>query len=1174
MLNGWTILAVALGYLGLLFAIAFYGDKLALKRGHGQARPIIYALSLGVYCTSWTYFGSVGVASRTGFDFLPIYIGPIIMLAAGWPLIQRIAELAKRQNITSIADFIAARYGKSQGLGALVAVIAVIGVLPYISLQLKAVSNSLETLLENSRGLSQTMVDVPVVNDLALMVTITMAVFTVLFGTRHIDATEHQDGLIMAIAAESIVKLLAFLIVGAYVTFFMFDGLGLLQRASADPEISALFTRGFDGGRWLTMTILSLVAIMLLPRQFHVAVVENTATSDIKKAAWLFPIYLIAINLFVVPIAVAGLLTFSGGTTDADTFVLALPMAADQHLVTLIAFIGGLSAATAMVIVATIALSIMVCNELVVPLIVRRREMTADPREDMGRLLLNIRRGAIFAILVLAYFYFRMVSEPYALASIGLLSFAAIAQFAPAFFGGLIWRRATKRGAVAGILVGFGVWCYTLLLPSFVDSGWLPAHILEDGPFGLGILRPRMLFNLEFDPLTHGVLWSLACNIGAYVAFSLLSQPQPIERLQANIFVTTELPAAGPNFRLWRTQLLVGDLTSTVARYLGETRSERAFAEFAQSRNLELDPDSEADIRLLRFAEHLLASAVGAASSRLVMALLMERRTSNRRGAMKLLDDASDAIQYNRDLLQSAIDHVRQGIGVFDKNLELICWNRQFRRLLDLPPDMGRIGVPLEEILRSIAANAGLTDADADWNVSDRVNKLIVTHEPYQERLLDDRTVLEVRSDFLPDGGVVVTFADITERVKSAEALLRANETLERRVQERTSELTALNKELTVAKAKAEEADLGKTRFLAAASHDILQPLNAARLYTTSLVERGNSGGDARLVENVDASLEAVEDILVTLLDISKLDAGAMKPELSNFRIDELLRALEVDFGPLAMEKNLELTVVPSSLTVRSDRRMLRRVLQNLVSNAIKYTSQGRVLMGCRRAGDMLRVEVHDTGSGIAREKLGVVFQEFQRLDANGSVESGLGLGLSIVERIAQTLGHRIDVDSRVGSGSAFSITLPVAEAASAKSIIPSQPAQPGVSLEGMTVMCIDNERAILDGMKTMLEGWGCQVVQAIDEDQAVARMTDTKAQIDVVIADYHLGDGDGLVLIKELRELAGRSVPALLVTADRDRLLQQRALRAGIGFMNKPVRPAALRATISRARSQAQAAE
>jgi len=1174
MLNGWTILAVALGYLGLLFAIASYGDKLALRRPHGHARPIIYALSLGVYCTSWTFFGSVGVAAKSGLDFLPIYIGPIIMFAAGWPLLRRIAVLSKRQNITSIADFIAARYGKSQGLGALVAVIAVIGILPYISLQLKAVSGSLETLLTNSRTLSPSHFDVPVINDLALMVTITMAIFTVLFGTRHIDATEHQDGLIMAIAAESVVKLLAFLLVGTYVTFFMFDGWALLEQAQARPEITELFTRGFDGGRWLTMTLLSMVAIMLLPRQFHVAVVENANLADIGKAAWLFPLYLVAINLFVVPIAVAGLLTFSGGATDGDTFVLALPMAADQPLVTLAAFIGGLSAATAMVIVATIALSIMVCNHLVVPVILHHREMTADPREDMGRLLLNIRRGAIFAILVLAYIYYRMVGDTFALASIGLMSFAAIAQFAPAFFGGLIWRRATKRGAIAGILAGFAMWSYTLAAPSFVDSGWLPAALLAEGPFGLGILRPRMLFNLEFDPLTHGVLWSLACNIGAYVVFSLLSQPKPIERLQANSFVSNELPAATPNFRLWRTQLKVGDLKSTVARYLGETRTERAFTEFAHSRNLELDDELEADIRLMRFTEHLLASAVGAASSRLVMALLIERRSPNRTDTMKLLDDASDAIQYNRDLLQSAIDHVRQGIGVFDKNLELICWNRQFRRLLHLPVDMGRVGVPLEEILRVISANTEEASVDVERTVSDRINKLIVTLEPYQERLRNYGTVLEVRSDSLPDGGIVITFADITERVQGAEALQRANETLERRVRERTAELTTLNTELATAKAKAEEADLGKTRFLAAASHDILQPLNAARLYTTSLSERTQAGDDGDMIRNVDASLEAVEDVLVALLDISRIDAGALKPEWSTFRIDQLLLALEVEFGPIASEKGLTFAVVPSGLTVRSDRRLLRRVLQNLVSNAIKYTAGGRVLMGCRRDGDHLRIEVHDTGCGIAAGKQKVIFQEFQRLDTSAAGEPGIGLGLSIVERIAAMLKHRIGVRSEPGHGSKFSISLPIAEPVSAEAVAQSKPAPYPASLDGMTVLVIDNEPKILDGMKTLFETWGCQVVQALDESAAKEAARASGGAIDVIIADYHLDSGDGLSLIEALRGLLDRKVPALLITADRDRSLQQRARDLRVSFMNKPVRPAALRATVSSARIQTQAAE
>jgi Na+/proline symporter/signal transduction histidine kinase/CheY-like chemotaxis protein len=1174
MLNGWTIVAVALGYLGLLFAIASYGDRVAERRPRNHARPIIYALTLGVYCTSWTFFGSVGLAAKSGLDFLPIYIGPIIMIAAGWPIIRRIADLSKRQNITSIADFIAARYGKNQGLGALVAAIAVIGVLPYISLQLKAVSTSLETLLAKSSGLNSSLLDVPLVGDLALVVTITMAIFTVLFGTRHIDATEHQDGLMMAIAAESIVKLLAFLIVGTYVTFWMFGGSELLEQARATPEVSQLFTGGFDGGRWLTMTLLSMVAIILLPRQFHVAIVENASLGDIKKASWLFPLYLIAINLFVVPIAVAGLLMFDAGTTDADTFVLALPVAADQTLVSLIAFIGGLSAATAMVIVATIALSIMVCNDLVVPLMLWRQHPSADPREDMGRVLLYVRRGAIFAILGLAYCYYRMIGDAFALASIGLLSFAAIAQFAPAFFGGLIWRRATARGAFAGITAGFAMWAYTLLVPSFVDSGWLAPSLLSDGPFGIGLLRPRILFNLEFDPLTHGVLWSLACNIGAYIAFSLLSQQKPIERLQAAAFVTSDLPATSSSFRLWRTPLKIGDLMSTVARYMGEERTRRSFSEFAQKRNIELDTDAEADSRLLRFSEHLLASAVGAASSRLVLALLIERRSPNRRGDMKLLDDATDAIQYNRDLLQSAIDHVRQGIGVFDKNLELICWNRQFRKLLRLPVELGRVGVPLEDILRAIAIH---TDPDADdhaWTVADRVRKLIVTPEPYQERLAAFGEVLEVRSDIMPDGGLVVTFADITERVDVAEALQEANESLERRVEERTGELMNVNGELERAKALAEAANIDKTRFLAAASHDILQPLNAARLYTSSLVDRSVAEGDGGLIRNVDASLESVEEILVTLLDISRLDAGAMKPELSTFRINELFTALGTEFEPVAHENSLELKTIPCSLTVRSDRRLLRRVLQNFISNALKYTRHGRVLMGCRRRGDSLVVQVFDTGCGIPLDQQRHIFGEFQRLESNEGHEPGLGLGLSIVERICQMLGHKIAVRSVPGKGSMFSIELPIAEALPELAPQISEPAPATASLEGLTVLCIDNEKPILDGMRVLIEGWGCHVHSSISVREAMAALDEMEASPDFVIADYHLGRGDGLTLIDQVRRKLGWNVPAVLVTADRDRLLQEEALKMGVSFMNKPLRPAALRATMAQARIRAHAAE
>ena len=679
MLQGWIVVTVALAYLGFLFAIASYGDKLAKKRAPGTGRPIIYALTLGVYCTSWTFFGSVGLSAKSGLDFLPIYIGPILVLVLGWPVVKRIVTLSKKHNITSIADFIAARYGKHQGLAALITIIAVIGTLPYISLQLKAVSSSLSTLLTAISGFTIAAPSVPVLGDLALLVAIMMAVFAILFGTRHIDATEHQDGLMLSIAAESVVKLLAFLAVGVFVTYGMFGGLGpLYEKAAARPEIVNLFTDGIDGGRWITMTLLAAIAFLLLPRQFHVAVVENDNVRDIRKAAWLFPIYLIAINLFVVPIAVAGLLTFSSGAVDGDTFVLALPLAAEQEIITLIAFIGGLSAATAMVIVASVALAIMVCNDLVMPMILRNRQNTIGGRDDMGSVLLNIRRTAIFAIMLLAYIYYRMIDNTLALVTIGLISFAAIAQFAPAFFGGMIWRRATARGAIAGVVSGFVIWAYTLLFPSFADIRWFPHGLLETGPFGITMLRPQALFNLEFEPLTHGVFWSLLFNITAYITFSLLSKPQPIERLQAIAFVNEDIPTGAPSFRLWRTSILVSDLKATVARYLGEERTERSFAEFATHREIELTADSEADIRMLRFAEHQLASAVGAASSRLVMALLLERHSLNASGAMKLLDDASAAIQYNRDLLQSALDHVRQGIAVFDVDLKLICWNRQF----------------------------------------------------------------------------------------------------------------------------------------------------------------------------------------------------------------------------------------------------------------------------------------------------------------------------------------------------------------------------------------------------------------------------------------------------------------------------------------------------------------
>ena len=1170
MLQPWVVIAFALGYISLLFVVASYGDE---TRRFGRTRGwrrFIYPLSLAIYCTSWTFFGSVGLASRTGFEFLTIYIGPIFVIGVCSPLIIRLVRLAKAQNITSIADFIAARYGKAQTVAAAVALIAIIGTIPYIALQLKAVSSSLTTILVHTGAISSNMQ--PVLGDIALYVTIGMALFAVLFGTRHIDATEHQDGLMLAIATESLVKLVAFVAVGIFVTFWMFDGpFALFAQALRQPASAAALTREPVPSTLAAMTLLSLFAIVLLPRQFHVTVVENNSEDEVRRASWLFPLYLVLINLFVLPIALAGLLIFGNGQVDSDMFVLALPLAARSDLLTIAAFVGGLSAATAMVIVESVALAIMVSNDLIMPLVLQRRQTLIAGHENVGSLLLLVRRTAIFVILLLAYVHYRVAGEAH-LASIGLLSFAAIAQLAPAFLGGLLWRRATARGALAGMTTGILAWIYTLLLPSFADAGLIAPDLVAQGPWGITALRPQSLLGIDLPPLAHGVLWTLSLNLLAYVLFSISRAPAAIERLQADLFVPSQLTPIPPSFRLWRSSVAVEELISTVARYLGEERTRKSFSSYALTRGISLEPKGEADFQLLRFAEHLLASAIGAASSRLVLSLLLRKRTVSTKAALKLLDDANAAIHYNREILQTALDHVRQGIAVFDKDLHLVCWNRQFGEILALPPQLIRVGTNLDHIVR-LNAERSSEPEEVDAIVRERLARYIASGEPFLERFVNRDLVMEVRANPMPDEGIVTTFTDITPSVRAAEELARANESLERRVQERTEQLTRLNNELTRAKAEAEQANVSKTRFLAAASHDILQPLNAARLYVSSLIERQASSNDTQLVENLDASLDSVEEILGALLDISRLDSGAMKPEIVDFRIDDLLRQLEVEFAPLAREKQLRLRFVPCALAVHSDRRLLRRLLQNLISNAIKYTLEGRVLVGCRRRNGCIRIDIYDTGLGIPAAKKQIIFQEFHRLEEGAKIARGLGLGLSIVERIARVLDHGLLVASEAGSGSRFSVEMPLAATA------PSSPLQhqarelDRVGLSGVTVLCLDNELAIVEGMESLLGGWGCRVLTACDLAAAVNVIIQSQLWPDGVLVDYHLDHCDGIEAIRHLRSRFGADLAAILTTADRTRDVREDARANDIQVLNKPLKPAALRALLTQWRAQRAAA-
>ncbi len=661
MLQGWVIASVSFAYLGVLFAIAYFGDKRADAGRSVIANPTIYALSLAVYCTTWTFYGSVGRAASTGIGFLPIYLGPTLMAGLWWYVMLKIIRISKANRITSIADFVSSRYGKSQLLGGLVTIIAVVGIVPYISLQLKAVSNSFTILLHYPEIVMPARTGAqPLLQDSALYIAMILAAFTILFGTRHLDATERHEGMVAAIAFESLVKLLAFVAVGVFVTFGIYNGFGdIFDRAELVPKLKALMTvadTGASYGSWWSLTFLSMLSIMFLPRQFQIAVVENVNERHLARAIWLFPLYLLIINIFVLPIAVGGLLHFPDGGVDADTFVLTLPMAERQEALALFVFIGGLSAATGMVIVETIALSTMVCNDLVMPVLLRWKALGLHEERDLSGLLLSIRRWAIAGILLLGYIYFRAAGEAYALVGIGLISFAAVAQFAPAIIGGIYWKGGTRQGAIAGLAAGFAVWIYTLLLPSFAKSGWLSLDFIQEGLFGMVLLKPQQLFGLAgLDEISHSLFWSMLANIGCYVAVSLYRRPDVVETSQGTLFVDVFRHTEGAErSRFWRGSAQVQDLLPLIGRFLGPERAREAFLAYARRRRLASIDELQADADLVHYAETLLAGAIGGASARVMVASVVKEEPLGIDEVMNILDEASQVRAYSRQTEQKS----------------------------------------------------------------------------------------------------------------------------------------------------------------------------------------------------------------------------------------------------------------------------------------------------------------------------------------------------------------------------------------------------------------------------------------------------------------------------------------------------------------------------------------
>jgi len=1307
MLPGWTIILISLTYLGLLFAIAYFGDKSRAGK-QWASNPVIYSLSLAVYCSSWTFYGAVGRAVSTGWEFMATYLGPILVFLLAIRVVEKIFTVSKQQNITTIADFISSRYGKSQGLAVLVTLIAVMGTIPYIALQLKAVAISYNALAPGAtEGMSKG-------SDTALFVALLMAVFAILFGTRHIDATEHHEGLVLAVAFESLIKLAAFVAVGLFVMFGLFDGLqDLVGQVRAQLQINQNFSRPLSAG-FLTEVGLACAAAICLPRQFHVSIVENTRRRNLHTARWLFPLYLLLLGLFALPIATGGMLFFEGRAVDADTYVLMLPLAEGSGYLATFAFIGGLSAATSMVIVASITLATMVCNDIVMPLLFRISWLRLSRSRDLGALLMRVRRTIIVCLLLMGYFYYRILGEQGPLASFGLLAFAAAIQFLPAIIGGIYWRNGNRHGVLAGLSAGFLLWLYTLVLPTLNASNLIPTGWLPQSTGDSGWLCPTALFGLGGpDPLTHGVLWSLGINTLLFVVISRLASVRLVDRIQASAFVNSAVKEiADPSRHVG--QVTVGDLQTLSERFLGVNRTRQALINFGQGRGEPTPLAAEtATPELIQQVERLLAGAIGASSARIVMDSTLRGREMEIGDVVTIVDEASQALRFNRSLLQSTIENISLGISVVDQQLRLVAWNRPYVEMFNYPEGLICVGRPIEEVFRYNAIKGEYGPGEIEPLVKKRVDSIRSGAPHSYERYRPDGTVLEVRGNPMPNGGYVNTYMDITEhkrieealreserniriytdnvpvliayldpecrflfvnkayadtfgldrhnvaglhclealpeaeyrdrrhyidavlrgerqrfetrlptsdgsvryaevtyiphigeygdvlgyftlyqdtteRRKAEQALQETNENLEQRVRERTHALSVVNKELrkenTIralmedelrqAKSDAEAANLGKTRFLAAASHDLLQPLNAARLFTSALAQQSHNRETRQLVENLDGSLKAAEELITAILDISRLDAGALEPTLTHFSLENLFQTLNTEFSILAQEKGLDFHSVNCRQVVYSDQTLLRRIMQNFLSNAVRYTASGRILMGARRAGRELRLEVWDTGVGIPESKLHEVFEEFKRIDnPKHSQVKGLGLGLAITDRMARILGHRLQVRSWPGQGTVFSITLPLGDPAQAQKPRPEQRGWiRSKGLNGIRILVIDNEPKILEGMSALLLGWSCEVVTALSAEEAVALTLERDWVPDIVLADYHLGETEtGIMALRQLAPLAGRAAggeyftPAIVITADRTDAIRDEIAAAGAQLLTKPIRPAALRAMINK---------
>ena len=1157
-MNSWLIIGVLALYILVLFLCAFFGEKHA-SRLSTRGRMLLFSLTLGVYCSSWTFYGATGAAVREGIIFLPIYLGPLLFIWFGYDIWRRLGRVRRHHAISSIADFIAARYGKSGTLASLVTILAVIAIIPYLALQLRAIALSASVVLDQGPHLNTT-------TNSVLLMTGVLAILAMMFGTRQIANTEQHGGLMLAVAFESFVKLSALICVAL---FFIFETPNNLRQISHDvaKTFHEVQLFGVPETFWI-QTLLAGLAIICLPRQFHVAVVELRDEKHIRGARRWFAVYLILTTLAIIPIASWALHAAPQFLTIPDVAVLSLPLSYNQEWLTLLAFLGGFSASTGMLLVSSVALSIMLSNDLIMPALWRFNLISRHDTR-LPQMLKFTRRICILAVMLLGFLFFHFFNDIDQLSVFGLLAFSAVAQFAPALIGGLYWRGGSRQGVYAGLIVGFLMWMYTLLLPTILRS--LPDqyqdfsyHFLHSGPFGISWLRPEALLGFEsFAPLTHGVIWALGLNIILYVWISRIYRPSVAEQIQAESFFyyeTKPLPAQHTSTDMSylhhdAARLRVGDLITLAKRITGDRPTQHAFAQFSSQNNVLLNEHSFANGMWWRFTEQYRAGTIGAASARTLLTTAMVNNGLALGQVANILDQASQWQRFNQNLLMTMIDHMTQGVSVVDENMCLVAWNNQYLKLFDYPKDLVYVGCPIADLIRYNAERGECGPGSVEEHVRKRIHWMQVGSAHEFERIRKDGRVIQMRGNPIEGGGFVTTFADITA--------FRENEAvLEARVMDRTQQLADALTEQQLAREQADKANMSKSRFIAAASHDLLQPMHAARLFSTVLEQSVHSEQERQTLQQLDRALYGAESMLSALLDIARLEGGSLQPKRQAYPLHDLLSDLSLQFKSIAAQRNIQLKVHDAQFWIDTDPQWIRRIIQNFVSNALRYTASGRVVVGVLRSArkpQHIRIGVWDTGPGIAEEQRIKLFQEFERCGHTSPWgEQGLGLGLAIVQRMTSLLDYPVEVYSELGKGSTFMIEVPTVPAP--QKTVAALQQNTAILATGYRVLCLDNDETILDGMAALLSKWGYDVFKATEPEQALTIIQTENIQVWLI--DQHLNrDQLGMDFILAHRPA---SVPVALITADSDPELPQRLKEMNIVLLKKPLKPAGLRAWLS----------